>query len=274
MEKEYFKAPTVCPECGGDAKIEGKFLVCTNETCSGLGTGNLERWTTVLNIDSLGPKIIQLLWDKGLVKEPADFYKLTVSQISGLERMGERSATKIITNLRAKMQLTLPELIAGLNMPNFSSKTAESLMAAGYDIVKIFNAQEYELTQIKGIEIKTASQIIKGIQSKAKIIKDLFDIGITIKAPDKVKLDSNKLEGLSFCFTGSIQGTKEDGKRFTRDDMHGFVISNGGKVEESVKRGLSYLVMADPTSTSSKTQKAKELGTQILSEVDFFKMIA
>jgi DNA ligase (NAD+) len=273
--KQYYQIPTTCPECGSAAKEEGAYLMCTNDSCSGLGTGNLERWINVLNIDSIGPKLIQVLYEKGIVKEPADFYNLTAEQVSGLERMGERSAAKIVKNLRDKMEITLPEFIAGLNMPQFSTSTAEALMEAGYDgIVKIFNAQESELTQIKGIEIKTAQQILKGIRSKAAIIKNLFDAGIKIKQPEKIELSSEKLIGSSFCFTGKIEAINpKTQKNYTRDDMHKLVVENGGKVEESVRKGLSYLVMADPNSTKNKAQDARRLGINILGEADFFKMV-
>jgi len=269
-----FKIPDICPECGEKAEIKGAYLMCTNDFCSGLGTGNLERWVKTLGIDDFGPKLIQVLYEKKMANEPADLYNLTVDQISNLDRMGERSATKILGNLRAKMQITLPELIAGLNIPNFGSSRTELLMAAGYDdVIKIFNATESDLVQVKGIETTTARQIIKGIQAKANIIKKLFEVGITIKKPEAVKIDSNKLVGKSFCFTGAISKIKPDGKRFTREDMQGLVKANGGKAEDSVRKGLTFLVMADPSSTSSKTQKAKDLGVNLLSEEDFFKMV-
>jgi len=280
IEKDYFLVPEFCPECGekveiqGDDIIQGKFLVCVNESCSGLMTGNLERWIDSLKIDNLGPKIIRLLYDKGLVREPADFYKLAVDDISCLDRMGDRSATKIVTNLRAKMNVTLPEFISGLNMPNFSTETAETLIKAGYDtIVKMHNVSEIDLKMVKGVGDKTASQIKKGLLSKTYIIKNLFDAGITIKEIEKVKVDSNKLSNLSFCFTGAIQSLKADGRRYTREDMHSLVTLNGGIVEKAVKKGLSYLVIADPSSTSDKTRRAKELGTKIISEIDFFNML-
>jgi len=271
---DLFIIPTKCPECGGMAAIEGKFLKCTNDNCSGLGTGNLKRWIETLEVDSIGPKLIDNLYHSNLVREPADFYKLSKVQLIRLERMGERSATKILKNLKAKTELTMSEFIAGLNMPNFSGQTAKSLEEAGFDSInKIFDAQEHELIKVKGIEIKTARQIIKGMQSKANTIKNLFDVGITIKQEKKFEPTSNILKGLSFCFTGAIQAIRTDGKRFTRDDMHKLVIEDNGVVTESVKKGLSYLVMADPSSTSTKANKARELGISVLSEEDFFKMI-
>jgi DNA ligase (NAD+) len=276
MIKEYFEIPTSCPECGGDVKIEGAYLVCTNEFCSGLATGNLERWINDgVDVDDIGGKLIQVLYEKDMVKEPADFYKLSVEQVAGLERMGERSATKVITNLRAKMSITLSDFIAGLNMPNFSKQTAETLMAAGYDdIVKMFNAQETDLVCIKGVGEKTAKQIIKGMKSKATVIKNLFDVGITIKQPEKIKVDSNIFAGKSFCFTGRIESINpKTEKNYTRDEMHAIVKANGGQVEDSVKKGLSYLVQIDPASESSKSKNAKKFDVQIISEKTFFEML-
>jgi DNA ligase (NAD+) len=101
----------------------------------------------------------------------------------------------------------------------------------------------------------------------------LFEVGITVKEPEKVVLSSDKLQGMSFCFTGAIQATKPDGKRYARDDMHALVIQNGGTVEKAITKNLTYLVMVDPSSTSSKAQKAKQMGTSILGEKQFFEMI-
>jgi NAD-dependent DNA ligase len=112
------------------------------------------------------------------------------------------------------------------------------------------------------------------MKSKAEIIKNLFDVGITIKEPEKVKIDSNKLAGKSFCFTGKINSINPATKKnYTREDMQALVIANGGLVEDSVKKGLTYLVQADPSSTSGKTQKAQQFGTSILSEDNFFNMV-
>lgn len=279
--EELFEIPTVCPECGGKTMIvedeitgeKGKFLVCTNENCIGLATGNLERWISALDIDCVGPKTIQMIFEKGLVKEPADFYKLKEEQLVGLDRLGEKSAQKIIKNLNARKNITLPEFISGLNMPNFSYETAEALISAGYDLKMIQNASKEDLIKVKGIAEKTASQIKKGITSKETIINSLFDIGITIKEAEKLVLDSNKLNGVSFCFTGAINALKPDGKHFTRDDMHALVLKNGGNVQEGVNKTLTYLVMADPESTKTKAKKARELGTKILSEEEFFNMV-
>lgn len=266
--------PSECPICGEHTQIDGKFLYCSNEFCSGLGNGNLKRWVNTLEIESIGPEIIKMLYEKDLVREPADFYKLTVEQLSGLDRLGERSANKIVNNFKAKMELTLPEFISGLNIPSFSIKTSEALLNAGYNTIdKILNAKKEDLVKIKGIELKTATFIIEGMKSKVTVIQNLLEVGIKIREPIKISLESEKFKGISFCFTGAIQSIKTDGKRYTREDMYDLVLKNGGKIEESVKRGLSFLVMADPNSTSSKANKAREIGTKIMSEEEFFRLI-
>lgn len=269
-----FEIPSVCPACSEPVSVEEKFLICNNDNCSGLEIGNLEKWIKVLNIDSIGPRIIQLLYEKKLVTEPADFYVITTDQVAGLDRMGKRSAEKVINNLKAKMEITLPELIAGLNMLGWGKEIAQTLVDAGYDsIEKMCGARKSNLIQVKGIGYTTADQIVHGLESKADVMKHLFQVGIIIKESQKVVLSSNKLAGKSFCFTGAIQATKTDGKRYTRDDMHALVLANGGTVATRVSSGLSYLVMVDVSSTSGKAKKARDLGTALLRESEFFEML-
>lgn len=271
---DLFEAPVLCPDCGESLSVEDKLLICNNDNCSGLKIGNLEKWIKVLNIDSIGPRIIQLLYEKNLVTEPADFYIISIDQVAGLDRMGKRSAEKVIRNLKNKMEITLPEFIAGLNMEGWGKEIAQILVDAGYDSInKMCDARESDLVQVKGIGDTTADQIVQGLKSKAEVMKHLFQVGIIIKEPQKVVLSSDKLAGKSFCFTGAIQATKPDGKRYTRDDMHALVLANGGTVATSVSGNLSYLVLVDTGSTSGKAKKARDLGTMLLHESEFFEML-
>jgi DNA ligase (NAD+) len=270
--KEYFEIPTNCPICNTILEVEGKFLICPNDNCKGLQIGNLYKWITTLEIKDCGERSVELLHEAGKINEPADFYKLKVSDFMNLEGMGERSGQKILDHLHEKKEITLPEFIGGLNMANFSNSTAETLMEAGFDTIeKMQNATVNEMIKIKGIEDKTARKIEMGLLAKKDIIKNLLQY-ITIKEVEKVSIDSNKFENQSFCFTGSINKTTPDGIRYTREMMEELVIKNSGIIS-SVKKGLTFLVQADPSSISSKSQKAKELGITILSEVDFFKMV-
>jgi DNA ligase (NAD+) len=269
----YFKAPTHCPVCRAEVEIDGKYLICPNDDCKALALGNLEKWIRGLDIMDIGESIIEALHRAGKVNEPADFYKLSVSDIANLEGLGEKSAKKILEHLHQKKELTLPEFIGNLNMYQFSTSRVETLVDASFDTVdKLLNAKINDLNGISGIGLSTAEKIVNGLKSKKTVIKNLLDIGITIKAIQKAQVRSNKLKGQSFCFTGGINRVDRNGDRYTRDMMEALVIENGGQID-SVKKGLSHLVQADPSSTSSKSQKAKELGVDILSEADFFKML-
>lgn len=267
-----FKAPEKCPICDEILDCNDTFLLCTNNNCSGSKIGDLKKWIKVLDINGLGDVIIEELYTNGLVNNPANFYTITIEEMASIT--GEKIATKIIKNLKAKMELTLEEFIAGLNISNCSDGTTRSLIAGGLKSIEdIQKATKEDLININGIGETTANAIINGLNDKNTIINELFNCGITIKETAKKEIKSGHLSGKTFVFTGAIQAVNNDGKRLTREDMHNCVLSNGGMVADSIKKGVDYLVQADPNSVSSKSKKAKEVGVTILSEKDFFKMI-
>ena len=261
------KIPKNCPSCGETIKRDGVFLVCDNEECCGGKIGNLRKWIKKLELKGIGPGIISSLFDAGLVKIPSDFYQLTPDMICNLEGFGSSSAKKIVDTIQSKKELTLAEFIGGLNIPNFSGKTAELLEKNGFDTVKkILNAQEYELTAIKGIEITTARAILKGLQKKVKVILGLSYSGITIKEKNKMaKGKENALTGKKVVFTGALE--------IKRAEAQKMVMEVGGECPSSLSKTTDYLVIADPDSTSSKAQKARKFGTKLISESEFTKLV-
>jgi DNA ligase (NAD+) len=271
-----FKIPTQCPSCNEKLVEDGKFLICPNDNCDGLAIRNLRKWIDKLEIMDIGESIITSLFNHGFLEDPSDFYKLSTNDIASIDGLGRKSADKIIEHLEEKKEIPLPIFIAALNMTDFSTSTAESLVENGIDTIdKMFTATLEDLVAIKGIEAKTASQIIKGLKEKKQIIQNLFSVGIKIKEKENKVMSKkgSKLSGKSFCFTGKIEKIDDNGDRYTRDKMTELVIENGGDVADSVRKGLTYLVQADPNSHSSKTKKALQMGVEILSESDFFKMI-
>lgn len=266
------KPPLSCPECEEELVESDKFLECLNIHCSGAVLGNLNRFVKSLDVYDISERTIELFYKAGLVKEPADFYKLKIENISTLEGMGKKSATNIITNFSNKKEIDLMTFIDSLNIFNFSGSRAKILMDAGINTIdKMLSINQTELINIKGIGTEVADAIVYGLSSKKPVIKNLLEV-INIIQPKEINMSSNKLVGKSFCFTGAILKIDEAGNKYTRERMEALVIENGGQVS-SVKKGLSYLVQADPLSQSSKSVKAKSLGINILSEVDFFKML-
>lgn len=269
------EVPSVCPACGGKVTEGGIFLTCENEGCSGGEIGNLVKWVKKLDLKGIASATIEKLYEAGLVKCPSDFYHLKPNLICELEGFGSSSANKIVETLNSKKELTFGEFIGGLNIPNFSDKTAELLEENGLDTVqKILQKSNIELASIKGIGNITASAIREGLTKKINTIHQLEVMGIKIMKKEKKEKSKGNLNGKSFVFTGAINRIDtETGKHYTREKLQEFVIENGGSTPSSISKGTTYLVQADPSSTSAKTQKAEKLGVSILSEEDFFKMI-
>ena len=273
-DKEYFKVPTNCPICNTILINENKYFICPNDNCDGLLIGNLKTWIKKIDIKDIGESIINLLYNTGKVKEPADFYKLEVGDIAGLERLGVKTATKILRHLKEKTSLTIPQLLGSLNITNFSTSRVEMLIEHGYNTLDdIMLGTVNEFIKVKGIEENIATQIVSGLKAKRMVVENLLDVGIKIIEPVKIEVEDGMLSGQSFCFTDAINKTDENGKRYTRNMMSGLVLENGGRTEKSIKKGLCFLVQADPNSVSSKTKKAVNIGVEILSEDSFFEMI-
>lgn len=293
MIKEYFQIPNQCPSCKGETKIEGKFLICDNEDCEGAAIGSVMKWIVKTGIQKLGvgKKTIEALFDADLIRSPADLYRLKKEDVRRLERQGERSSEKLIEAIQSKSDIDLATFLGALNIKDFSTSMFERLIEHGYDsldkILCLANninsgSSLSELTEIDGLGEKKALAFVNGIDKKLSVINDLLSV-IKVRDASKKKeekkgeainMSGTKLQGKSFCFTGAINRIDEEtGKHITRDKMWSLVVENGGMVEEGVKKGLDYLVLADANSTSGKTQKAKKLGIILVQEDQFFKMI-
>ena len=268
--------PRICPECEGSVVVEGKFILCHNEGCIGLVYGSVAKWVEVMEIDSLGPAWLEKLIQSGWVEEPADLYALTIPKLCELDRMGTALATRIFTNIQQTKRPPLEKFAAGLNIPGFSVSRARMLIEAGKLYIRDDGLADLrpidELETVDGFGEIMAGRVYVGWANLAGTIRSLYDIGVMPAAP--AASASQRLAGKSFCFTGAIQSENPDtGKRYTRAQMQALVRESGGVVASGVGKGLDYLVMADPSSTSIKTKKAREGGVRLLSEDDFFHML-
>ncbi|KKL52834.1 hypothetical protein LCGC14_2281490 [marine sediment metagenome] len=272
-----FEPVKECPVCKSIPVVNGKFLECPNSWCDGAKIGDLKKWASVTEMKSLGigGKTLEKLYNCDFVSNPSDLYTLEVEEIEVLDGFGKRSAEKIVGVIQSKKELPLSEFIGGLNIRNFSTSMVELLVENGYDTLDSLFALNLDvLVRIKGIEDKTAKAFLNGLENKKGVIQGLLDVGVKIKEKKVMETNTNgKLSGLSFCFTGKVEVLNEDGDRYTRTMLQNLVIANGGSAVSSVRNGLTYLVQADPSSESTKTKKAINLGVQIISDVDFLSMI-
>lgn len=256
-------APETCAACGEGVVVDGEYLTCVNEACPARRLGRLKTWVKHLNLLEWGEKTFVRFVDEGLVAEPADLYRLTVDRIAALHGFGEDSAKKLLDPLNAYKEIPIHVFVAALGIQSVSKETAKLLVAAGYDsFEKIADATVEALSEIDGLGEIKAAKIIEGVRGRLDEIGRLAKVGVVPVAP----AEGGPLAGLSFCFSGA--------QNRPRKELEAIVENNGGAVRSSVTKGLSYLVLADPNSTSSKAQKARKLGTEIIDGDTFEALVA
>jgi DNA ligase (NAD+) len=258
----YYQPPTQCPVCGSPTQFKGEYLYCTNkQTCPAQVIGRLNKWLGELNVLEWGESILTKLVESGKVVDVYDLYLLKAEDISSLDRMGEKSAQNLITELDKYRNITLENFIGGLCIDGVATSTARLVIDAGYDTLdKIRNISVSKLMDISGFGNIRAQSLHDGLIENKDRIDKILAAGVTIKERAKGVL-TNK----SFCFTGASSQP--------RAVLQKMVEGAGGKVEKSVTKTLTYLVMADANSTSAKAVGAKKNGTKILSEEEFLDML-
>jgi len=256
-----FGYPKTCPICAANTKFEGEFLVCPDADCPAKKSGDIAKWVQVLEIDNVGDSFITAALKAKIIEDPADLYVLSEDTIALLDRQGPASAKKIVRNINKTRELPLPKFLAALNIPNASVSTFEALAKGGFDSIDaVLNADWTEFLKVQGIGETTAQAVQRGLKNKRKLISKLLKNGVCIKR--KV---IGKLTGKSFCFTGEIS--------IKRPDAIKFVESLGGEVKSSVSMGLTYLIQSNPNSSSTKAQKARQYGTKVIGEKEFFDLV-
>ena len=247
-----------CASCGATTSWDGEYLVCPNkEGCPAQVVGRLSQWVKSLEILEWGDTLLERLVSSGLVKSVPDLYRLTQEQLADLDRMGGKSASKLLSNLRAKTNLPLEVVLGSLSIPGVATTTVKAVLDHGFSTLpEIRSAGLAKISKVPGIGPVKAQSLVGWLDANSELLADLLTV-ITLQ--ERVK---GRFTGLSFCFTGEMSNK--------RGDLEEMVKSAGGEVKASVTKKLSYLVLADTSTT--KAAKAREYGVKCLSEVEFLQM--
>lgn len=259
--------PQTCKTCNTELVNEGTRLFCANPNCPKLILHRIEKWINVLNIKDFGEKLIWNLFDAKRITSIYDLYTLTIKELSEIDRMGEISATKVFNSLHSKKEVTLSEFIAGFDIDGIGEVMMEKLEQAGFNnIHKLFSATENDFSNVYQFGEILSHTLVKNLAVLKPEMQRLLDSGF-VKIKDKTT-DNKKLPltDFSFCFTGELSSMK-------RNEAEKKVKELGGITKSSVVKGLSYLVTNTPDSGSTKNKKAKELGTNIITEAEFLNII-
>lgn len=253
--------PEVCPECGAKTERDGEYIICPNTGgCPAQTEGRIKQWVRELGILEWGPTLIQKVVEAGLVKSVPDLYRLKAEQLAELERMGEASAKNAIDQLWSVVPLSLEQFLGALGIPLCATSTIQAVVDGGHDSLdKIRTASKDQLMVIPGMGPRRAESLHDWLQKHGSLVDDLVAVGVKLK-PRPV----GAFTGKSVCFTGKSE--------LTRAELIRLAEEAGGTVKKSVVKGLTYLVMADASSTSTKAQAARKAGTTCISEDDFIKL--
>lgn len=282
QNRTLIPVPTYCPKCNSFLVKDGVHIYCMNEDCEAKEFKRLKTYVEKREIKYLGKELLAELYNNHDIRQPHHLYKMTFEWLStksrGIGIVGS-GAKRILAEIEKSKDCSLKDFIGSLGIAMMGRRQAEMIINQGIDTVdKFFNLQEEQLITFDGFSSEggKAKIIVDSLRKTYPLMKELLKC-INLKEKQEPKQEKNtmngKLSGKSFCFTGAIEKEDLNGNRFTRKMIWEVVKENGGNVSEDVNGTVNYLVQADPSSQSSKTKKAEKLGVEIISEVDFWKMV-
>lgn len=263
-----FKIPTECPICGGGILKDGVYYRCKNKNCPALKRQNLSHFVSrgAFNIIGLGPKILNKLYDEGLLQDKADIFSLGVEDIAPLEGLGEKSAQNIIKAIEKTKKAPLERFIYSLGILHVGVETAYDLAQYFGSIEKIKKANIEELEAVPNIGEVVAKSIYDWFKNpiNLKLIDKFKEKGLLLVNPKTRQLVEQKLRGLTFVFTGSMEG-------LDRAEAERMVRELGAKASSSVSKKTSYLILGE--NPGSKYEEAKRLGVKVIDKKEFLKVV-
>ena len=272
-QEQVFKMPANCPVCGTQVvKPESEAMHrCPNTSCPVQFFELLKHFVSkgAMDIDGLGEQWCNILIENSLVKDVADLYRLDKEELLKLDRMGDKLATKIMTNVEVSKQRPLHRVLFALGIIHVGSEIAELLTQRYASLNAMAEATPEELTEIPGIGPKIAESVADyfAVPLNQQVLKDLGEAGVVLHhdIPDiQEAADDLPFSGKSFVVTGTLSG-------FTRREAEDRIKILGGNVASAVTRKTDYLVAG--ASPGSKVAAAGRLGTEILDEAAFLELM-
>lgn len=263
---DTFKIPDKCPVCGSDVvKSEEAAIRCPNVDCPAQIFRSIVHFASkgAMDIDGLGPAIVDTLLDKGLIKSVADLYELKVSDLVELEKFQEKSANNLVNAIEKSKSNSLDKLVFGLGISNIGQASAKLLCDKFGDLDNIMNATAEQVSEIDGFGDIMAQSVVKAFSEThmIKLVERLKSYGVNTSY-EKVQID-NRFEGKTFVLTGTLPTLK-------RSEAKAIIEKYGGKASGSVSKKTDYVLAGEEA--GSKLTKAEQLGIKIISEQEFLDM--
>lgn len=268
-EKEV-EIPTKCPDCGWSVERKGAeaAIRCTNPHCPALGREGLIHFVSreAMNIEGCGPSVINALLDAGLVRDAADLYSLKKEDILKLERMGERSADKLLAAIAASKANELDKLLFALGIRHVGAKVARTLAVEFGSMEALLTAEADQLAAIRDIGAVIAESVVTwlSVPTNRDLLERLAAAGLTMTFTAPASSEDNPFFGKTLVFTGTMPTLGRAEAKTMAQDV-------GAKVSGSVSKKTDYVIAG--AEAGSKLEKAQALGVTVLDEAEFLKML-
>lgn len=270
LNSDTFSPPVECPVCQTPLETrEGEVnLYCPNSiSCPSQIKAKIEYWVSkeAMDIDFVGPSIIEQLFDKNMIKSVADLYSLSQQDFMQLDLIQDKSAFNIYNSIQASKNRPLARFLTALSIKHVGKETAQILASHFKTLENISNTTAEELSQIEGVGEKIAQSVYEFFHNEnaLKLLNQLKELGVE-PSSEIFEAKSDVFAGKTFVLTGTLQSLK-------RDEASEKIKLLGGKTSSSVSKGTSYVVAGE--SAGSKLVKAQNLGVIILTEDEFLQMI-
>ncbi|MBE6963058.1 MAG: NAD-dependent DNA ligase LigA [Ruminococcaceae bacterium] len=260
--------PQTCPVCGAAVfrDEDGAALRCTGAECPAQLLRNLTHFASrdAMDIEHLGPAVVQQLVENDLIRNAADLYSLKAEDVAKLDRMGAKSAQNLILAIEKSKNNDLSKLIYGLGIRQVGEKAAKVLAAHFRTLDALMAASAEELTEINDVGAITAQCIVDFLAQPQSqdLIHRLVEAGVNTEST--AQLIDDRFAGMTFVLTGTLE-------RFDRKTAEAMIQDRGGKASGSVSKKTTYVVAGE--AAGSKLKKAQELGIPVLSEDEFAAML-
>ena len=268
-EKEV-EIPTKCPDCGWSVERKGAeaAIRCTNPHCPALGREGLIHFVSreAMNIEGCGPSVINALLDAGLVRDAADLYSLKKEDVLKLERMGERSADKLLAAIAASKANELDKLLFALGIRHVGAKVARTLAVEFGSMEALLTAEADQLAAIRDIGAVIAESVVTwlSVPTNRDLLERLEAAGLTMTFTAPASSEDNPFFGKTLVFTGTMPTLGRAEAKTMAQDV-------GAKVSGSVSKKTDYVIAG--AEAGSKLEKAQALGVTVLDEAEFLKML-
>ncbi len=266
-----YEFPKQCPICTSDVlRPEGEAVTrCTNDICPAKIKGRLSYFAArkAMDIEGLGEVLVEMLVDKGIVKDAADLYSLDLETLVNLDRMGKKSAENVLIQIENSKSRGLQRLLFGLDIRHIGEGYAKRIARQFRNIENLKLATVEQLDDIPDIGLSVAESVCKWFQTEEnlRIIERLKDFGVKLEIEESstAQLDE-RFVGKIFVLTGKLE-------QFTRDEAAKIIEERGGKVSGSVSKNTNFVIAG--SDAGSKLKKAESLGVAVLSEAEFKEMV-